>query len=94
MQIPLGIILSNRIRKFALGEVIQDIKLNCFNEGEYCLDTLSFEKIKELIGQKIVKVDTDSLYAENGMVVEFRDFSCRKLLIEMIGNLQTIICLL
>lgn len=72
MQIPLSIILANSIRKVALGEVIQDIKINCFNEGEYCLDTLSFERIKELIGQKIVKVNTDSLYAENGMVVEFR----------------------
>lgn len=70
-SIPVSIILAKGIRDAVLGQVIQDVQLNCFHEGKYQLDTLSFEKIKELMGQKVVKADANFLYTEDGFIVEF-----------------------
>ena len=54
MQIPASLSITKGVRDAVLGHVIQDVQLNCFNEGEYQLDTLSFDRLNAIIGQKIV----------------------------------------
>ena len=70
-SIPVSILLAKEIRDEVLGQIIEDVQVNCFYEGKYKLDTVSFEKIQELAGQRIVKADANFLYTEKGFVVEF-----------------------
>lgn len=71
MQIPESISITKEVRRAVVGQVIQDVCLHRFNEGEYQLDTLSFDKLKELIGQKVVQADAGSLCTEGGLTVQF-----------------------
>ena len=54
-SIPISILLTKEIQNAVLGQVIQDMQLHCFNEGAYVLETLSFDRIKELVGKKVVQ---------------------------------------
>lgn len=70
-SIPISIILAKEISNAVLGQVIQDVHLFCFNRGAYQLDTLSFEGIENLIGQKVVQANANFLHTQEGMIVEF-----------------------
>ena len=70
-SIPVSIILTKDIQDAVLGQVIQDVRLNCFNKGAYQLDTLSFGGIDQLVGQKVVKADANFIHTQEGLVIEF-----------------------
>ena len=70
-SIPVSIILAKDICNAVLGQVIQDVHLNCFNEGAYQLDTLSFEGIDDLVGQKIVQANANFIHTQEGLIIEF-----------------------
>lgn len=74
MQIPASLSITKGVRDAVLGHVIQDVQLNCFNEGEYQLDTLSFDRVNALIGQKVVQADATSLQTEEGLTVQYSYF--------------------
>ncbi len=70
-SIPVSIILAKGIHNAVLGQVIQDVRLSCFNRGAYKLDSLSFEGINELVGQKVVEANANFIHTQEGLTVEF-----------------------
>lgn len=70
-SIPISILLSKEIQNAVLGQVIQDMQLHCFNEGAYVLETLSFDRIKELVGKKVVQANSNIIHVEGGLTAEF-----------------------